>query len=65
MMMVAVVVMGVVVVFMVFLALPSSTQLRMDEIPKEMRVESEERRLELIEHLSNVDDTIGEMFLGV
>lgn len=39
------------------------TQLRMDEIPKEMRVESEERRLELIEHLSNVDDTIGEMFL--
>ena len=41
------------------------TNLRYDEIPQEMRVESEERRLELIEHLSNVDDTIGEMFLGV
>lgn len=35
-----------------------------DEIPKDMRAESDERRMELIEHLSNVDDTIGEMFLG-
>ncbi|XP_045127010.1 elongation factor G, mitochondrial-like isoform X3 [Portunus trituberculatus] len=39
------------------------TFLRYDEIPQEMRVESEERRLELIEHLSNVDEHLGEMFL--
>ncbi|KAK8392049.1 hypothetical protein O3P69_017576 [Scylla paramamosain] len=39
------------------------TILRYDEIPQEMRVESEERRLELIEHLSNVDEHLGEMFL--
>ncbi|KAK4305079.1 hypothetical protein Pmani_023011 [Petrolisthes manimaculis] len=36
---------------------------REDEIPMDMRAESNERRMELIEHLSNVDDTIGEMFL--
>ncbi|XP_017004660.2 elongation factor G, mitochondrial [Drosophila takahashii] len=37
--------------------------LRLDEIPQEMRVESQERRQELIEHLSNADDTFGELFL--
>ncbi|XP_075153790.1 mitochondrial translation elongation factor G 1 [Haematobia irritans] len=39
------------------------TQIRYDEIPQDMRTESAERRQELIEHLSNVDDTLGEMFL--
>lgn len=38
-------------------------KIRMDEIPKEMRVEAKERRQELIEHVSNVDDTLGEIFL--
>ncbi|XP_058452533.1 elongation factor G, mitochondrial [Malaya genurostris] len=36
---------------------------REDEIPQDMRVECDERRHELIEHLSNVDDAIGEFFL--
>ncbi|XP_062548262.1 elongation factor G, mitochondrial [Armigeres subalbatus] len=36
---------------------------REDEIPKDMRAESDERRHELIEHLSNVDESIGELFL--
>lgn len=36
---------------------------REDEIPANMRVESEERRQELIECVSNVDDILGEMFL--
>ncbi|TMW54813.1 hypothetical protein DOY81_000046 [Sarcophaga bullata] len=39
------------------------TKIRYDEIPQDMRTESAERRQELIEHLSNVDDTLGEMFL--
>ncbi|XP_013100626.1 elongation factor G, mitochondrial [Stomoxys calcitrans] len=39
------------------------TQIRYDEIPQDMRTESTERRQELIEHLSNVDDILGEMFL--
>lgn len=38
-------------------------QVREDEIPQNMRVESAERRHELIEHLSNADDALGEMFL--
>ncbi|KAK2576865.1 hypothetical protein KPH14_005494 [Odynerus spinipes] len=38
--------------------------IRKDEIPKDMKVEAEERRLELIEHLSNVDDQLGELFLN-
>ncbi|XP_004531227.1 elongation factor G, mitochondrial [Ceratitis capitata] len=38
-------------------------QLRYDEIPQDMRVESQERRQELIEHLSNVDEKLGEFFL--
>ncbi|XP_052854644.1 elongation factor G, mitochondrial [Drosophila gunungcola] len=37
--------------------------LRLDEIPQDMRVESEERRQELIEHLSNADESFGELFL--
>ncbi|XP_014275282.1 elongation factor G, mitochondrial [Halyomorpha halys] len=36
---------------------------REDEIPKEMVTEAEEKRQELIECLSNTDDTLGEMFL--
>lgn len=36
---------------------------RYDEIPSDMRTECSERRHELIEHLSNVDDHLGEMFL--
>ncbi|EFA04773.2 elongation factor G, mitochondrial [Tribolium castaneum] len=38
-------------------------QIRIDEIPKDMRSESEERRHELIEHVSNVDEVLGEMYL--
>lgn len=38
-------------------------QIRADEIPQDMRVEAKERRQELIEHVSNVDETLGEMFL--
>lgn len=38
-------------------------ELRYDEIPKDMRAESFDRRQELIEHLSNVDETLGELFL--
>lgn len=38
-------------------------QTRVDEIPKDFRAESHDRRLELIEHLSNVDETLGEIFL--
>ncbi|GAB0093456.1 Elongation factor G, mitochondrial [Sergentomyia squamirostris] len=38
-------------------------KIRRDEIPQEMRTESSDRRQELIEHLSNVDETLGELFL--
>ncbi|KAK5646202.1 hypothetical protein RI129_004666 [Pyrocoelia pectoralis] len=34
-----------------------------DEIPKNMRAESSDRRSELIEHLSNVDDQLAELFM--
>ncbi|KAF5291872.1 hypothetical protein FQA39_LY14209 [Lamprigera yunnana] len=34
-----------------------------EEIPQNMRTESLERRHELIEHLSNADDTLAELFL--
>ncbi|XP_012256931.2 elongation factor G, mitochondrial [Athalia rosae] len=37
---------------------------RIDEIPQEMKAEADASRQELIEHLSNVDDTIGELFLA-
>ncbi|XP_021927783.1 elongation factor G, mitochondrial isoform X2 [Zootermopsis nevadensis] len=36
---------------------------REDEIPRDMRSESEDKRQELIEHVSNVDEILGEMFL--
>ncbi|KAJ8939672.1 hypothetical protein NQ318_016616 [Aromia moschata] len=38
-------------------------ELRYDDVPPEMRTESEEKRHELIEHLSNCDDVIGELYL--
>ncbi|CAH0556894.1 unnamed protein product [Brassicogethes aeneus] len=38
-------------------------ELRYDEIPKEMRTESDEKRHELIEHLSNADEKLGELYL--
>lgn len=37
--------------------------IRYDEIPKDFRFEATDFRHELIEHLSNVDDTLGELFL--
>ncbi|XP_066143285.1 elongation factor G, mitochondrial [Euwallacea fornicatus] len=36
---------------------------RFDEIPQDMRTETCERRHELIEHLSNADETLGELYL--
>ncbi|KAJ0181632.1 hypothetical protein K1T71_002354 [Dendrolimus kikuchii] len=36
---------------------------RYDEVPKDRRSEVQEKRHELIEHLSNVDETLGELFL--
>lgn len=38
-------------------------KIREDEIPQDMRTECSERRQELVEHLSNVDETLGEFFL--
>ncbi|KAM3962718.1 LOW QUALITY PROTEIN: mitochondrial translation elongation factor G 1 [Aphomia sociella] len=38
-------------------------KIRVDEIPQDRRTEAKERRHELIEHLSNVDETLGELFL--
>ncbi|CAO1363347.1 unnamed protein product [Diamesa tonsa] len=38
-------------------------QIRVDEIPKDMLAEAKDRRQELIEHVSNVDDILGEIFL--
>lgn len=38
-------------------------KIREDEIPQDMRSEVQERRQELVEHLSNVDETLGELFL--
>ncbi|XP_075991968.1 mitochondrial translation elongation factor G 1 [Anticarsia gemmatalis] len=37
--------------------------IRYDEVPQDKRTEVQERRHELIEHLSNVDETLGELFL--
>ncbi|KRX61712.1 Elongation factor G, mitochondrial [Trichinella sp. T9] len=42
---------------------PQGEIIRKDEIPKEMRAESQDRLFELIEHVSNVDDILGELFL--
>uniref|UniRef100_A0A0A9ZGU0 Elongation factor G, mitochondrial n=1 Tax=Lygus hesperus TaxID=30085 RepID=A0A0A9ZGU0_LYGHE len=38
-------------------------EIRIDEIPQDMRMLAEDRRQELIEHVSNADDILGEMFL--
>lgn len=38
-------------------------KIREDEVPKGMAAEVKDRRQELIEHLSNVDDVFGEIFL--
>ena len=37
---------------------------REDEIPGNMRAEAQDRKQELIEHLSNVDEKLGEMYLN-
>ncbi|XP_051174270.1 elongation factor G, mitochondrial [Leptopilina boulardi] len=37
---------------------------RQDEIPQNMRAEVVDRRQELIEHLTNVDETLGDMFIN-
>lgn len=37
---------------------------REDEIPADMRAEAKDRKQELIEHLSNVDNRLGEMYLN-
>ncbi|KRX45793.1 Elongation factor G, mitochondrial [Trichinella murrelli] len=42
---------------------PQGEIIRKDEIPKEMRAESQDRLFELIEHVSNVDDILGDLFL--
>ncbi|XP_045542553.1 elongation factor G, mitochondrial [Papilio machaon] len=38
-------------------------KVRLDEIPQDRRAEVQEKRHELIEHLSNVDEKLGELFL--
>lgn len=38
--------------------------IRADQIPKDMAAESQERREELIEHLTNVDEPFGDIFLS-
>ncbi|XP_015610432.1 elongation factor G, mitochondrial [Cephus cinctus] len=38
--------------------------IRQDEIPKDMRTEADESHQELIEHLSNADEILGELFLN-
>ncbi|KAG7270290.1 hypothetical protein CRUP_037514 [Coryphaenoides rupestris] len=42
---------------------PFGQSIRFDEIPAELRAEASDRRQELVECVSNVDDTLGEMFL--
>jgi elongation factor G len=39
------------------------SNVRADEIPQDMRAEVAERRHELIEHVSNADEVLGDMFL--
>lgn len=36
-------------------------KIRYDEVPKDYRSEVQEKRHELIEHLSNVDESLGEL----
>ena len=43
---------------------PLSETIRYGEIPADLRAESEDRRAELIEHVANVDDELGMLFLG-
>lgn len=38
-------------------------EIRSDEIPADMKEECQQRRQELIEHLTNVDEQLGDMFL--
>ncbi|XP_026326868.1 elongation factor G, mitochondrial [Hyposmocoma kahamanoa] len=38
-------------------------KMRYDEVPQDRRAEVKDKRHELIEHLSNVDETLGELFL--
>uniref|UniRef100_T1JNY2 Elongation factor G, mitochondrial n=1 Tax=Strigamia maritima TaxID=126957 RepID=T1JNY2_STRMM len=38
--------------------------IRYDEVPANMRAETDDKRQELIEHVTNVDETLGEMFLN-
>ncbi|KAK2151059.1 hypothetical protein LSH36_377g02041 [Paralvinella palmiformis] len=42
---------------------PYGLTIREDEIPQDLRAESEDRRQELIECVANADETLGEMFL--
>jgi len=37
--------------------------IREDEIPKDMRQQTEDYHQELVEHVSNVDEHLGEIFL--
>jgi len=42
---------------------PYGSDIREEEIPAEYRAHAEEKRLEMIEAISNADETLGEMFL--
>ncbi|BES88785.1 Elongation factor G, mitochondrial [Nesidiocoris tenuis] len=42
---------------------PHGNLVREDEIPQDLRTLAEDRRQELIEHVSNADEILGEMFL--
>lgn len=46
------------------LFLSNSESIREDEIPSDIRTLCADYRQELIEHVSNVDEKLGEMFLG-
>lgn len=49
---------------LLYLILFHSEKIRADEIPSDLREMSEEFRQELIENVANVDEKLGEMFLG-
>lgn len=38
--------------------------MRSEDIPPDLVSQSEAKRQELVEHVSNVDDQLGELFLG-